>query len=238
MRITRFEFTQLHDFRPKANQFSFEELAEEMSQEEIKLPEKPSFTEEQLEEARVAARKQAYNEGFEAGSATANKQAQDLEKDVRTALESLAGRISDAHAGYDAVLASQSRDINQFVLAIARKVAGEALSNRPDLAIQELIDHCLPILVQKPRLTVEANGTLIAILQDRLKTTLERAGFDGDILFRTNDALDASDTRLEWNGGVAERNTATLWKEIEEMLAHVSFFPDKTDHSPRAQNKE
>lgn len=236
MRITRFEFTQLHDFRPRKEDFSFNALVEEIAQEEVAEPIKATFNEVQLEEAKAAARKQGYNEGFEAGSATISRESQERERDINLAIENLTLQLRESHASYDHILAEQSRDIHRFVLAIAHKVAGEALQGRPDLAIQELIHQCLPILVQKPKVTLEANNALIALLEGQLKPMLERAGFEGEIAFRPNDALTISDARLEWSGGIAERNTQALWKGIEEMLAHTTFFPDtnKEINAPRS----
>lgn len=240
MRITRFEFNQLNDFRPKADHFAIQEIVADLAQQEAQIVAAPTFSEAQLEDAKAAARKQGYNEGFEAGSAVANQEMLNRERDMKTALEALAERIHETQRGYDHLLSVQSRDINQFVLAIARKIAGEALTTRPDLAIQELINMCLPILMHKPRLVLEANKALVESLQDRLKPMLERAGFEGDVQFRVNDHLEPSDTRLEWNGGYAERNTAALWKEIEDMLAHVTFYPEitKDNATPHTENKE
>lgn len=226
MRITRFEFNQLHDFRPKPDHFSFEELVSDLSAQAIEQPVEASFSEAQLEDARAAAKKQGYNEGFEAGSAIANQEMLQRERDLKLALDTLATQLQETQRGYDEVIAVQSHDIHQFVIAIARKVAGEALIHRPDLAVQEIIAQCLPIIVQKPRLTLEANSSLVGLLTEQLKPMLERAGFDGDVQFRTNDRMEPSDTRLEWSGGHAERNISALWKEIEEMLAHVTFYPE------------
>lgn len=236
MRITRFEFTQLHDFRPRKEDISFNQMVEEIAQEEVAEPEKPNFSEAQLEEAKAVARKQGYNEGFEAGSATVTREAQERERDIGHALEHLTSQLRDSHADYTQILSEQSRDIHRFVLAIAHKVAGEALQAHPDIAIQDIIHQCLPILVQKPKVTLEANGTLVAMLEGKLKPMLERAGFEGTIAFRTNDTLATSDARLEWSGGIAERNTNVLWKGIEEMLAHTTFFPDtnKEINAPRS----
>lgn len=238
MRITRFEFNQLHDFRPRSESFSFEQVVEEMAQEQITVPEKPTFSEAQLEDAKSHARTQGYNEGHAAGVAATNQELLQREQDTKLALDTLAGQISDMHKGYEQILVSQSKDINQFVIAIARKLAGEALNNRPDLAIQELINQCLPILVQKPRLVLEANSSLVALLDERLRPLLERSGFEGEVHFRINDKLQPSDTRLEWAGGHAERSTEHLWKEIEEMLSHVTFYPHEITHNNSASQAE
>lgn len=231
MRITRFEFTQLHDFRPKTDAFSFEEVLEEIQEEKIELPLAPTFTEAQLEEARIKARKEGYNEGFEEASQGQTQTLIEREQSVKLALEQLAGQLTAQSQIYPEIIAAQSKQVQQFVMTIARKVTGEMLAQRPTLAINELIGQCLPIIVQKPKLTLEANASLIEQLKERLGEQLEGAGFEGEVQFRTNNNLGQSDARLEWSGGFAERNTDAVWKEIEQMIAHVQFFDSGTDNN-------
>lgn len=234
MRITRFEFNQLHDFRPNANHFSFAEIVEELAEEKIHTPEKPTFSEEQLETAKAAARKEGYNAGYEEASASLTQTLLQRENDVKHALEIMSEQIVQASKGYNDIIQTQSVDVHRFVMAIARKVTGETLSQKPSLGVHELINQCMPILVQKPRLILEANTALVEILNERLKPMLDKAGFEGELQFRVNDTLDISDARLEWSGGFAQRDTRALWKEIEEMMSHVSFYED-TNNPPPAQ---
>jgi flagellar assembly protein FliH len=224
MRITRLDFGQLHNFRSPSETVLMADDPQEPSALQIEEPQEILYRQAELDAAVLAAKQTGHQEGFEAGRTSIDQELIAREQEARAAMESLVENLPMIASGYDSVIASQSASLHQFVMAIARKLVGEALNQFPDHAISDLIAQCLPILVQKPRLTVEANTPLVNLLTDRLKPMLEQAGFEGEIQFRANDVLAASDTRIEWSGGYAERNTESLWNEIEAIMANITFY--------------
>ena len=56
---------------------------------------------------------------------------------------------------------------------------------------------------------------------NRIESYLREQGFEGEIQFRSNPSLGDHDVTLDWGTGQANRNTATLWQEIEALLERV-----------------
>jgi flagellar assembly protein FliH len=223
MRITRLDFGQLHNFRSPSETVLMADDPQEPTVQAIE-PQEILYHQAELEAAVLAAKQAGHHEGFEAGRTSIDQELISREHEARTAMEALVENLPMIAAGYESVIASQSASLHQFVMTISRKLVGEALNQFPDHAISDLIAQCLPIIVQKPKLTIEANTSLVNLLTDRLKPMLEQAGFEGEIQFRSNDVLAASDTRVEWSGGHAERNTESLWNEIEAIMANINFY--------------
>jgi flagellar assembly protein FliH len=225
MRISRFEFSSLSDFRGPTEHYGFEALVEELEQEVIaELPPAPTFSEAQIATARAEGLQLGREEGLKEGLEQVNSEAATRERETLLALQTIERNLSGLTGQYDQRIAEQSREITQFILAVARKIAGEALTQRPELAVQELIRQCLPVILAKPRLIIETHSSMTDSVQSRLIPFLTQQGFEGEVLFRPNDAIPPHDAKLEWHSGRAERSTEALWQEIEALLADVSFL--------------
>lgn len=230
MRISRFEFSQLHDFRPRSDTFVLDEVVEEMQQETVVEPPKPSYDDSQLASAKEAARSEGYAEGYEAAKAEINGETIERERAILQLLEAIEARLKSKDAQFDRVLEDEARDIGQFILIVARKIAGDALTQSPHLAVQELLLQCLPIIMNKPKVSIEVPAGIEDKLKSHIVPYLERAGFEGDTLLRGNPELSAGDATVEWTGGRAVRDNESMWKDIERMINQLSFAPNQEPH--------
>lgn len=237
MRISRYEFNSLHDFRPRREAFTLDGVIEDMQKEAIVEPVKPTFSEDQLAAAHEEGRKAGYTEGFEAATAEANTINTQRDRDVQGVLEIIEQQLKAQQSRYDDLIADETRDLGQFIIAAARKIAGDALTQKPEVTVQELLSQCLPIILTKPRVIIETHPSIIEATTQRITPFLTRAGFEGDVQFRGNDALSAHDAVVEWTGGRAVRNHESMWQEIERMVNQLSFAstpaPRQTPREPQ-----
>lgn len=223
MRISRFEFNQLHDFRQPLESLTFTELVEEMEQEVVVAPIVPSFSQEQLTAAVEQARKEGFAAGLDAGHAEAANEAVTRNVQTLQLLEQLQVMWKEHEHFYAQFVHQQCEHLHLFILTVARKIAGEAMKNYPELAIKELLFQCLPIIINKPRVTLEVHPDMIESLQAQMRPYLEQSGFEGGLHFRANPHYAMVDARIEWPSGKAERNITQLWQEIEAILAEIDF---------------
>lgn len=230
MRISRFEFSQLHDFRPRADNFALDEIIEEMQQEAVVEPPKPSYDDAQLSAAKEAARKEGYAEGYEAAQKEISAETLDRERNTLQTLERIEAQLLAKEQSYERLLENETRDISQFILIVARKIAGDALKNSPQLAVQELLMQCLPIVMNKPRVIIDIPEGMETTLAPHLAPYLERAGFEGEVQLRANAELTPGDAIVEWVGGRAVRDNESMWKDIERMINQLSFAPTQEPH--------
>ncbi len=215
-RIQRFDFGGLRDFRGPIVVQAVEEVAPIYV-----APPPPTFSEAQLEAARVEGRKQGYTEGFAAGDIEARKQFDSATDAANTFLGDLAQQVGHLHRSYVAMLESETAQLSQLILSVARKVADDALDARGGQAIETMVKQCLPVIFSKPRLVIDLNPDIFAQVVDRIEAQLRAAGFEGEIQFRGNAAMGLSDIAVDWGSGQTERSVQKLWAEVEAIIARV-----------------
>jgi len=74
-------------------------------------------------------------------------------------------------------------------------------------------------LVDEPRITIKIHGDVEPDVSSRLETLIADTGYDGLIVLNADNEMKIGDCHLEWSCGGAERNTAGLWQEIDNIIA-------------------
>lgn len=236
MRISRFEFNQLHDFRRPLDSLNFTELVEEIQQEVIPTPVVPSFTQEQLQAAVENARKEGYSAGFDAGHGEASNSAEARNVEILKLLEQIQKQWEQHAHFYAQHIHNQCDQLHTLIISIARKIVGQALKNYPETLIKELLSQCLPIIINKPRILLEVHPDMLEPLRMQLRPHLEHLGFEGEMQFRTNTQLSLVDAKIEWPSGKAERNIDMIWQEIENILSTVDFTDSASHKTTSSMN--
>jgi flagellar assembly protein FliH len=217
IKLQRYDFGSLRDFRgPIAYAEPMNEQAETPPP-----PPPPVYDEADLELARVDAKKLGYQEGFLAGEANAKSLADVQTHQCQQTIIALSEQLADLDARYAETLSAQSREITQLAYTIAQKVAGAALDSNSVSVIASLVQHCLPVILNKPRAVIELHPDMIANSEAVLRQHLASERYEGEIIFHPNPAIAAHDVRINWGQGHAERKTADLWQEIESLLEKI-----------------
>ncbi len=217
-RIQRFDFGTLRDFRGPVVMQALRPQKEEAVEAP---PPPPTFTQEELEAARLTARKQGYAEGFTAGLADAKNKADMVLDQANQSMIGLAEQLNDLSARYAAQMREESQQLGTLVTMIARKVAGDAMNERGEREVIAMVERCLPVIFSKPRLILELHPTLFERALERIETTLRSAGYEGEVQFKPNPALGMSDITLDWQTGSAKRIANELWHEIETLIDRI-----------------
>ncbi|MFM9890545.1 MAG: hypothetical protein ACKVOE_07910 [Rickettsiales bacterium] len=218
-RLQRFDFGAMRDFRKPVP------VAVAIDDASLALPEAPppppKFSEQELNAARHVAHQEGYDDGLAAGLAQAAGAADGEETQAIAAMNRMAEQIDSLDARYGELIAHESQELSALVLMIARKVAGDALSAHYSDAIQTLVAQCLPVFLSRPRLLVDVHPDALVKVSSRVETLLQQRGFEGEVQFRSNAALDLADAVLDWGHGQARRSTQALWQEIETLLGKL-----------------
>lgn len=217
-RIHRFDFNALRDFRGPIVVNTTQ--AEEMEAIHVEPP-PPVFTLADLDAARLAGKKEGYNEGFTAGELEAKNQSDSKAERANEVISSIAQAVRAAHEDYRHILTREATHINEMAIRIAKKVAGDALDTRGEHAITAIVEQCLPVIFSKSRLTVELHPDMFERIVDRIETQIRTHGFEGEIQFRANDTIGLSDVTLNWGSGEVSRSVASLWQELESLIARI-----------------
>lgn len=217
-RIHRFDFNSLRDFRGPivVNSIHSEEV------EAVQPPPPPVFTLADIEAARLAAKKEGYDEGFLAGGLDAKSRFDQQTEHANELIKSISEILKAAHEDYRHTLTSETSHATALTLSVAKKVAGNALDARGEQAIATVIEECLPVIFSKPRLSIDLHPDIFERTVDRIETQLRTYGFEGEIQFRGNESLGKSDVILNWGSGELGRSASHLWQEIESIIGRIT----------------
>ncbi len=189
------------------------------NEQEEELPPEPTFSQEELD----AARQEGHGDGYEAGMAAA---LDTLESAIAAHLESiwsLLPRIEQAQAAANEKL---SRDGVSLATAVAAKIL-PTLANRHGMdEIEALVTDCLSRLIEEPKITVSVGPDAAAALTEKLDELVEKSGFEGRFIVRTEADMGPADCRLEWGDGTAARNLDAVWTEIDTAVSRFLSTDD------------
>lgn len=174
-------------------------------------PPPPKFSVEELDAAKAAA----YAEGEMAGRAAAYGEHQQA---LERALQGIAARLSQlAGAEQRAQLAARIEAV-ELAAAIARKLAGRLIERQPQDRIEALVLSCMDDMRDEPRLVVRAAEPVIQLLDQRIDQLMAQSGFGGKLVLVPDETMAATDCRVDWADGSAERRQAVLEQEVDQAI--------------------
>ena len=177
-------------------------------------PAKPKFGEEDLEKART--------EGFAAGKESGRQEVmQSIEQQISTALNAISGQLTGLSQAQVQASERQACSAVEAALTVMRKMFPH-LAGRHGLAeIESVVCDCLERLRTEPRIVIRVADSLLDQVEQRVSQLAARAGFDGKIVFLSQEGLHPGDIQVEWADGGAERDSDRLWHEIDQIIART-----------------
>lgn len=177
-------------------------------------PPPPTFSAEDVE----AARHDGYNKGRTAAAVEAQASLDSKLGNILEKIDSDILRLLDEQTGIDSALTDEV--IRIAVALIAKLLPGLAERHGLDEA-EHLVRACLADMIEEPRIVVRVSDTMLDPMRDRISAIAGEVGFIGKIILLSDDTLTAGDCRVEWADGGAERISATLWQDVEEIAGRV-----------------
>ncbi len=176
-----------------------------------------------LEEARA--------EGFAAGKqAGADETRRSIEQQMAQTLDAISQRLGAlCQAQIDAV-DQQARETVETATVIMRKLFPKLANNHGLAEIEALVRECLERLREEPRIVIRVADQLLDEIESRVATLATRCGFDGKIVFLSQEDLEPGDVRIEWADGGAERSSEQLWRTIDEVINRATGIAPQPPH--------
>lgn len=182
-------------------------------------PPPPTFSEAQLEQAKQEAFQQGMVAGRNEAEAARDKAAEEQATAVKSLLQMISNRISIASEEHTRFLKNQHELLLNLSMAVARKVAGDALKREPQTSVQALLKECMGLFAGNERITVFVPTQRYEGLKLAVDTIIPQLkDFQGQLEIQGEDALAENDCRVEWKSGMAEYNAELLWSEIENIV--------------------
>ena len=209
---------------------------QEQEAEEIIVP---TFSEEDLAEARQS--------GFDAGRQEGIREAASaIEREIADALNTITGHLSE-------VSEKQRQDMDDTQASALRLVHALTTKFFPRMAetagvgeIEGMATSLLERLRGEPRIVFVVGESISGELEGRLAGIATSQGFDGRIEVIGDASLTAGDCRIEWSTGGAERSMKDLLAEIDSIIAGnmdtpldmAPLFADELATEPGAEVEE
>lgn len=188
-------------------------------------PPAPKFSEEDLEQARA--------EGFAAGKkAGAQEAMQTIEQQTSQAVDAISAQLSGLSQAQADARERHGRAALEVALTVVRKLFPRLAGQHGLAEIEAVVCDSLERLHEEPRIVIRIADALLDPVEARVNELAARAGFEGKIVYLSQDGLGPGDVRVEWADGGAERDSGQLWREIDQIIARVAV-PARTRPVPR-----
>jgi flagellar biosynthesis/type III secretory pathway protein FliH len=138
---------------------------------------------------------------------------------TKTLLQMISNHITFASEAHQRFLKSQHTLVQKLSLAIARKVAGDALKREPMHSVEALVKECVALFAGNERIMIFVAAQKYEGLKqsiDTIKPLLK--DFQGEIIIEGDDSLQEHDCRVEWKSGEALFSEELLWSEIDQIV--------------------
>lgn len=194
-------------------------------------PPPPTFSEEELKAAERDAYQRGFLEGIKDGKNQAQSEQAEVERILAGGLENFVKGISPIFSQYKNHCGQLRKDMPVLALSIAKKVAGEALTDDLQSVIEAAASQCLEIMATEPKIAITVNSRLAGNLTQKLKQLSGREKAAASIEVMADADMAVSDYRIEWKNGSIERSVEKLWQQMDKavgnMLATIENEPEE-----------
>lgn len=192
--------------------------------EPLRKPPPPKFSEADLEQARV--------EGHAAGKSVGAQEAmQTIEQQISQATNAISTEMNALSEAQIKSNERHGREALEVALSVVRKLFPRLADMNGLAEIEAVVRDCLERLRNEPRIVIRICDSLLDPVEARLGELAVQAGFEGKIVYLSQDGLNPGDVRVEWADGGAERDSEQLWREIDQITARIIETP-LTDTEP------
>lgn len=144
-----------------------------------------------------------------------------IEQLVADAMANIAAGLEILHRDRTEIRRDASVAAIEIALALVRKLLPELTAGNAFAEIKSLIGECLAGLVAEPHAVIRVHESLLDPLRQTLDSIAQSAGFSGDLVLLADPSLGVADCRIEWADGGAEREVATLQREVDGAARRV-----------------
>jgi len=184
--------------------------------EDFASGERPTMTVIEAERRRADAESVAYRNGFAAGQAQAQGEANERMAAALAVIADGLSRIERALTGIETRLESEAVEV---AVAVGEKLAAELIAREPFAEISALAAQCFQQLVATPHVAVRIGPDIYDEAKYKLEEIARMHGFEGRLSVLAEANLQDGDCRIEWADGGVDRDRAAASAAIEDVVA-------------------
>jgi flagellar assembly protein FliH len=200
---------------------------------EDQKPPEPTFSQQQLEEAR----QQGYEQGRVAG---AEEAASATEAEVARLVDGIAARLPSVDAAQADANEGLMHDGAAVAAAIMRKILPSYIARNGLDEVDALLEQCLRTLIDEPKIVVRVSAQHAEEVSARLAAAAAAGRFAGRFMVEGDGAMGPSDCHVSWQSGGLERKADEIWQQIDGavevyLATRTAAAPANADESPVAE---
>jgi flagellar assembly protein FliH len=182
-------------------------------------PPPPTFSEDDLK----AAERDGYQKGFLDGVTEGKNQAESEQATIDLALTEAVSNFAQQYTPlfnlYRQMLRIGAEEVPKVALAIAKKIAGEALAENAYKLIEDISMRCVQTMMHEPKLTITLHASMQKALEEKLASAARSMQLPEDIKVVGDPDIAPPNCRIEWKNGAMLRDTDALWQQVEQVVA-------------------
>ncbi len=177
-------------------------------------PKEQTFSEAELEAARLESYQQAVQE------TTQKIQAAQQEREILL-LENIGNSLAGMSQREEQRELSKNIDTARLTLSIIKKLMPEMARKHSEGEIKALIKQVCQDRADEPRIVVSVHETMLERLRDKIDNLAASLGFQGQVVMIADENMSPPDCRIEWADGGLEKDFEHLYKTIEREFMDV-----------------
>lgn len=190
-------------------------------------PPPPTFSEDELK----SAERDGYQKGFIDGIVEGKNQAESTQAEVDRVLsatvEAFSNHLAPMFSIYREMLVQQAKLLPQIAQTIAKKVAGESLTNNAYTSIEEICLRCVNAMMHEPKLLITVHESMAKTLEEKIANATKSTQTSGEITIVGDANIAPPNCRIEWKNGAMIRDTEQLWQQIEQVITSMSASDER-----------
>lgn len=177
-----------------------------------KKPPEPTYTAAELAKAE--------QDGFARGRAEGAEEVRaGVEQAARRALEGIGEQLRGLFAAVESDSARHEAVALDLALRAVGKLLPEMERRHGSAEIEAVLRDCLERRRGEPRLVIRTSDAVHELVRGCTEELGQELGFEGKLVFLTEEGMGPSDVRIEWADGGVERSIETVRAEIDGILA-------------------
>ncbi len=225
MAVQRFNFPALEGKATEGDGGSLSDTKEFVESGKTPVPAnqpQKTFSEADLEKAKAESFKEGHDQGMKESLAKAETEKLEVDKKIAMLLADIQAAVANVIGAFDQMLAQKTAELLGVVMAICKKIAGDALKEFPEAKIESMVKSCLQMLMNHEEVDIFVSDKILPLLQEKIVKLKEAGGFSGQIHLQADSALPETGCRVVWQNGEAHHDTEKLWQEVDRLLQNIT----------------
>lgn len=174
-------------------------------------PEVKTYTQEELDSAKLIAEQAGYEKGYKAKDC-------EIEKNVAAVLDQINIKLLDLIAGREKLQAELEQDFMNLNREVIRKLIPSLTEDQSAEILERFLEENFPYFRSEAKLSFYLHPDVVGKVSEQIARLAHINDFEGKISLHKDPSLGLADCRVEWENGGVERNANKILEKVDNLL--------------------